>query len=170
MSPTVFHRYDESHFNDCLRLFDENCPRYFAENEREGYVDFLNRNPFGYFVGVIEGRVASAFGLITEAGSLRGRLSWILVGSGFKGKGLGVNMISVAKDIARENELLVIDIAASHLSAPFFAKFAAKQLDEILDGWGPGMHKINMQLKLTETAEKTDCSFMCQSRRFAKKS
>jgi len=43
-------------------------------------------------------------------------------------------------------------------------------LDEILDGWGPGMHKINMQLKLTETAEKTDCSFMCQSRRFAKKS
>jgi hypothetical protein len=37
-----------------------------------------------------------------------------------------------------------VKIAASHLSAPFFAKFGAVPLRTTDDGWGPGMHRVDM--------------------------
>ncbi|CCQ10838.1 hypothetical protein PALB_17120 [Pseudoalteromonas luteoviolacea B = ATCC 29581] len=42
----------------------------------------------------------------------------------------------------------VIDIAASHLSAPFFEKFGEKTIKEITDGWGLDMHRVDMELLL----------------------
>ena len=52
------------------------------------------------------------------------------------------------KKIALINKLFTIDIAASHLSAPFFKKFGAIEIKIIEDGWGKGMHRVNMKLKL----------------------
>jgi len=28
---------------DCLKLFDQNCPKYFATNERQDYIAFLQK-------------------------------------------------------------------------------------------------------------------------------
>ena len=140
--------YDEFYFHSCLKLFDENCPSYFAENEKEDYIDFLKVNPPGYFVGTIESCIVSAFGLIAELDASRGRLSWILASPESKGKGLGGKMMAFVKNSAIEKELVAIDIAASHLSAPFFKKFGAEELKKTNDGWGQGMHRIDMELKL----------------------
>ena len=149
MMPTMkFLKYDESYFDSCIRLFDENCPNYFTENEKEDYIEFLKGNTSGYFVVAIGPSIVSAFGLITKPDSIRGRLSWILVSSESKGNGLGVKMMSFVKNAAIEKELFAIDIAANHLSAPFFKKFGAKRLKETTDGWGQGMHRIDMELKL----------------------
>ena len=140
--------YDEFYFHSCLKLFDENCPSYFAENEKEDYIDFLKGNTSGYFVAAIGPSIVSAFGLITKPDSVRGRLSWVMVSPESKGNGLGAKMMSFVKNAAIEKELFAIDIAASHLSAPFFKKFGAKRLKETTDGWGQGMHRIDMELKL----------------------
>ena len=40
-------------------------------------------------------------------------------------------MMSYAKKMAKDSDMKVIDIAASHLSAPFFEKFGAKTIIEI---------------------------------------
>ncbi len=143
-----FLNYDESYYDSCLKLFDENCPSYFAENEKEDYIYFLRINPPGYFVGVIESCIVSAFGLISEPDSSRGRLSWILVSTESKGNGLGAKMMNFVKNSAIKKDLAAIDIAASHLSASFFKKFGALELKETTDGWGQGMHRIDMELKL----------------------
>jgi hypothetical protein len=42
--------------------------------------------------------------------------------------------------------MVSIRIAASHRSAPFFARFGAETVRETPDGWGPGMHRIDMEL------------------------
>ncbi len=39
-----------------------------------------------------------------------------------------------------------IHISASPKSAPFFAKFGAVEVSTIQDGWGPAMHRVEMQL------------------------
>ena len=39
--------YDKSNFEECLSLFDENCPKYFALNERNDYIKYLKSNPKG---------------------------------------------------------------------------------------------------------------------------
>ena len=141
-----FLKYNGSYFEKCLEMFNDNCPEYFAENERNDYIGFLEENPGDYFIGVNENSVVSAFGVIQEDESSRIRFSWILVSPKFKGNGVGMKMMNHAKEIASKNGASAIDIAASHLSAPFFAKFGAKKLNKTLHGWGPGMHRVDMQI------------------------
>ena len=59
-------------------------------------------------------------------------------------------MMNYAKKMAVDHNVNVIDIAASHLSAPFFAKFGAMIIKEIKDGWGLNMHRIDMELLLEQ--------------------
>jgi hypothetical protein len=42
-----------------------------------------------------------------------------------------------------------VDIAASQKSAAFFARFGAVTLKVVDNGWGTGMHRIDMELPLT---------------------
>ena len=140
--------YNERYFCECLELFDENCPRYFLENEKEDYIDFLNKSRSGYFVGSMGSLVVSAFGVTSELTSSRGRLSWILVSKKFQGNGIGTEMMDFVKKTAIEKKLTSIDIAASHLSALFFKKFGAIELNKIPNGWGENMHRIDMEMNL----------------------
>lgn len=143
-----FINYSECYFDNCLELFDENCPQYFAESERGDYIAFLKASPLDYYIGVNDGCVASAFGITSTAATLRTRLSWILVSTHFKGTGVGAKMMDYSMEASLKKEALVIDIAASHLSAPFFAKFGAQELNRTPNGWGLGMHKVDMEIKL----------------------
>ena len=143
-----FLNYNYLYFGKCLQLFDENCPEYFAENEREDYMNFLEGNPYGYFIGVSGGSVVSAFGLISTLEPSRTRLSWILVSPESKRMGIGAKMMNYAKKTAFKNGSSAIDIAASHLSSSFFTKFGAEELKITQNGWGPDMHRIDMEIKL----------------------
>jgi diadenosine tetraphosphate (Ap4A) HIT family hydrolase len=46
-----------------------------------------------------------------------------------------------------------VDIAASHKSAPFFARFGAREQSRTLDGWGLGMHRVDMELPVPQAAD-----------------
>ena len=145
-----FTKYDRSNFDNCLELFNDNCPQYFADNERDDYIGFLKANPLDYFVGEAGNTIASAFGITKIQGMSRSRLSWILVSPTYKGSGIGMAMMNYAKDTALAQRSSAIDIAASHLSAPFFAKFGAKVISTTDNGWGPGMHRVDMELSLSQ--------------------
>lgn len=129
----------------CLALFDANCPEYFAPNERADYVVFLESEPSGYTLCLIDGEVCGAFGLIGSDASRR-RLNWIMLDPRFQGVGAGrAIMERVALDATAEG-VQTVEIAASHKSAPFFAKFGAITRKVIEEGWGPGMHRVDMEL------------------------
>ena len=53
-----------------------------------------------------------------------------------------------ARRLAKAAGKQVIDIAASHLSAPFFARFGANEVSFTREGWGPAMHRVDMELAL----------------------
>ena len=134
----------------CLALFDQNCPDYFAPNERADYEAFLDGSPDGYRVVEIDGQVVAAFGLMQTAVAGRCRLSWIMVAKDAQGSGVGrLIMAEVLRDaVARDAS--TVDIAASHKSAPFFARFGALERARTDDGWGPGMHRIDMELPIPQ--------------------
>jgi hypothetical protein len=63
-----------------------------------------------------------------------------------QGSGVGrMIMADVLRDAAARGAHAV-DIAASHKSAPFFARFGALERGRTDDGWGPGMHRVDMEL------------------------
>lgn len=147
-SEPTFSPFSPKYKKACLALFDQNCPRYFSPNEKADYKMFLSGKPAGYSVGFLGKEVVAACGLtsITELG--QARLSWILVSNHHKGQGLGHTMMTHMLEQAKQNKVQRIDIAASHLSADFFAKFGAKEILRTENGWGPEMRRVDMLLQL----------------------
>jgi GNAT superfamily N-acetyltransferase len=130
----------------CLDLFDANCPEFFASNERDDYLRFLETDPGGYELCLIDDEVAGAFGLIGN-GAFRRRLNWIMLNPKFQGVGAGRAIMERIAALAASEGIQIVDIAASQKSAPFFSKFGAVTTKVIHDGWGLGMHRVDMELK-----------------------
>lgn len=65
------------------------------------------------------------------------------------GLGTGTAIMERITGRAQEWGLLVIDIAAGHRSAPFFAKFGATTVATTEDVWGPDMHRVDMELPIS---------------------
>lgn len=133
---------------NCLALFDANCPEYFAENERADYMTYLDGTSDLYKVGLSQGRAVAVFGIANDQVQKRARITWIMVCPKSHGQGYGVGMMEYAIKLAADCDAQVIDIAASHLSAPFFEKFGAIRIKTTMDGWGPDMHKVDMEMTI----------------------
>jgi GNAT superfamily N-acetyltransferase len=142
-----FRAYTPEDAEACLALFDANCPRFFAPEERPDYAAYLARAT-GYRVCEGERVIRGAFGI---APGLPGRanLDWILVDPAAQRLGIGRAMMQAAIDATRSLGASALDIGASQHSAPFFTRFGARELSHVPDGWGPGMHRIEMALEIS---------------------
>ena len=129
----------------CLALFDENCPEFFAPNERADYQSFLRGDIATYEVCLLDDRLVGAFG-VYPVGSGGLALRWILVSPNVQGKGIGSTIMERVIAVARAANGVPLQIAASHKSAPFFARFGARVVTTTPDGFGPGMHRVDMVL------------------------
>ncbi len=144
-----FARYASDRREACLALFDANCPEFFAPNERVDYGAFLDRVDAAYDVCLVDGAVVGAFGVIDEGAPRRCRLNWILIHPSRQGAGIGRSIMDETVLRARALGAAFVDIAASHRSASFFERFGARALGRTEDGWGPGMHRVDMELALS---------------------
>ena len=118
-----------------MDIFDANCPEYFAPNERHEYEDFLEDVPDDYEVCEADGRVCGAFGLFDDGDSVKA-LNWILLDPKTQGIGVGSKIMERVEYLGRASETKIVRIAASHKSAPFFARFGAIATSLTRDGWG----------------------------------
>jgi GNAT superfamily N-acetyltransferase len=143
----TFRPYSSNDRERCLGLFDANCPEFFAPNERADYLSFLETSENGYELCLIDDEIAGAFGLSGNDASRR-RLNWIMLNPQFQGLGAGRAIMEKVAVLAASAGIQVVDIAASHMSAAFFARFGAVAMKVIDNGWGPGMHRVDMELSL----------------------
>lgn len=142
-----FRLYSSADREACLAIFDANCPTFFAPNERVDFVSFLEAVPDRYEVCEVAGRVVAAFGLIVDD-SNGVNLNWIMLDPGSQGAGIGSAIMKRVISAGRASQSSLIKIAASHKSAPFFAKFGAVSTRHTENGWGPGMDRVDMELRL----------------------
>jgi N-acetylglutamate synthase-like GNAT family acetyltransferase len=142
-----FRPYDTSDRSACLEIFDANCPDFFAPNERQDYNRFLENVPDDYVVCEGDGMVMGAFGLLAHSANSK-TLSWILLDPQTQGMGVGSKIMERVIQLGQASETKTVRIAASHKSAPFFARFGATTLSTTKEGWGPGMDRIDMLLSL----------------------
>lgn len=138
--------YQPADRDACLVLFDENCPANFAPNEREDYVRFLAEKTAHYQVCLLGDRVVGAFGVLPDEPQGLA-LRWILLSPTVQGQGIGRTIMAQVIALVRARGASALYIGASHRSAPFFAKFGARETARTPHGWGPGMHRIDMVLE-----------------------
>lgn len=146
MNALEFRDYSKADRNACAAIFDANCPEFFAQNERALYLDFLDRSPTGYEVCLRGGSVVGAFGVRESNGDAS--LIWIMIDPDAQSGGVGSSMMKRALALCRAREKRSLSIAASHKSAGFFARFGARVERTETDGWGTGMHRVDMVLPI----------------------
>lgn len=147
MNFVMFRPYCATDSLACLDIFDANCPDYFAPNERDDYERFLESTLTGYEVCEIGGRVVGAFGLFDD-GPDEKSLNWILLDPQSHGAGLGRKIMEHVIQLGRDASARQVNIAASQKSAPFFARFGATPTTTAIEGWGPGLDRVDMVLLL----------------------
>lgn len=131
-----------------LAIFDANTPAFFAVNERGDFIRYLSENADRYAIVERSGTIVAGFAVAPGAAG-RAHLNWILVDPALQGGGIGGVMMTAATTRALELGAATLEIAASQHSAPFFGRFGAQELGQTKDGWGPGMHRIDMELSLS---------------------
>jgi predicted GNAT family N-acyltransferase len=135
-----------------LALFEQNCPHFFAPNERAEFAAYLQQQGHEYLVYELAGQIISAFGLHLEAAAHTARINWMMAAKNQHNSGIGRMMMREAVlRTASDPTLRVIHISASQHSAPFFTRFGAWQMSVHPHGWGPEMHRIEMELPLHST-------------------
>ena len=145
----VFRRYTNRDADACLAIFDANCPDYFAPNERADFAAFLAGHPEGYELCLLNGTPVGAYGLSVQ--NRVGTLNWILIAPSAHGAGVGSAIMRRVLKRGEAHDLSCVKIAASHKSKGFFSKFAARTLTTVEDGWGPGMHRVDMEIPMSPT-------------------
>lgn len=75
-------------------------------------------------------------------------LNWILLKPRSQGIGIGSAIVGRVSGLAHSPNVKEITIAASHPSAPFFAKFGVIEIAVIDNGWGRGMQCVDMELRM----------------------
>lgn len=144
---TSFRPYTGADRDACLAIFQANCPGFFVPSERVDYKRFLDAVPDGYEVCEIAGRVVAAFGLVDDDAK-DVNLNWIMIDPGSQGVGIGSAIMKRVLSLGGASQSSLIKIAASHKSAPFFARFGAVVKLHTKDGWGSGMDRVDMELHL----------------------
>ena len=147
MTNITFRPYRDADRQACISIFDANCPEFFALNERQEFEEFLERISGGYEVCEVDGEVLGAFGLFVDSENMK-RLNWILLDPQTQGIGVGSMIMERVIQMGRTTQTKAVKIAASHKSAPFFARFGASSTSLTKNGWGPGMDRVDMELPL----------------------
>lgn len=140
-------RYGISDQGRMLAIFDANTPAFFAVGERVDFARYLDENAARYEVCEQDGGIVAGFAVAPGTVG-RAHLNWILVDPAAQGGGIGNAMMDAARQRALDQGAAMLDIAASQHSAPFFLRHGAHALGRTDNGWGPGMHRIDMELPL----------------------
>ena len=142
-----FKPYSASNFAACVELFDLNCPSFFAIEEREDYVKFLTANPGNYLLHYEQEVLVCCFG-IGALSDPAPSLNWIMVHPDHQRSGYGHKMMTYFIDELTRHSKDAALIATSQYAKAFFSKYGAEQLSFEENGWGRGMHRIDMKMPL----------------------
>ena len=156
--------YTSSNHDACTGIFNSNCPAFFDPSELEllrRWLGGLDRgmNPYGnseqnvFFVGMLENKVIACGGFYVVRSKPEVRLAWGMVHRTFHRKGYGRNLLNYRLDHIRKNfpeHSILLD--TSQHTMDFFQKQGFALLKETKDGYGPGLHRMDMIRRNGNTA------------------
>lgn len=136
----------------CLDLFDGNMPRYFAPSEREEFDQFLttlDQSATPYQVLLHEGEVVGCGGISCDPATRSALMIWGMVSQDLHGQGLGTKLAEARLARARTDPAIdEVRLATSQHVTGFYERFGFATTAVTPDGFGPGIDRVDMVLKL----------------------
>lgn len=131
----------------CMEIFDSNCPKYFAEHERDEFLQTL-RDPGidPYFIIELSGELVGCGGIFLNHEKKICGLSWGMVHRDFHKQGFGEKLV--------RHRLALLDeqftdykqlVNTAQYTEAFYERFGFTTVRVIKDGWGPSLDKYEME-------------------------
>ena len=141
-----FKNYSMESFNDCIELFDLNCPEFFASIEKNDYIEFLNQTKEGYVTIHHDSILIGAYG-VHKTSSESASQSWTLIHPKYQNQGIGRLIMERVFSYLESNQLDNLFLSTSQQTEAFFLKFGAIRINYIENGWDEGLHRIEMKIE-----------------------
>lgn len=143
--------YTSSDRSGCITLFDSNVPHFFAETERNGFVEFLDHQAAAWSYQVIERNscVVACGGHALEPDGVTASLCWGMVERELQGSGLG-SLLTVRRSqiIGAIPGVSRVRLDTSQHTRGFYERFGFSAEAIVPDGYGPGLDRWDMFLRL----------------------
>jgi len=135
----------------CLNIFDSNLPKYFDPSERADFASYLDAPSGHYLVGEINGRLIACGGWGQLPDRSTATLDFGMVHSDYHGTGIGSQMLERRlADMTGIAKIKTVVLDTSQHVAGFFERFGFSETSVVPNGYGPGLHRHNMTLKLRD--------------------
>ena len=147
MTEVLVRPYKTADFNAVLRLFDANCPAYFAPAERTDFVHYLQNELDHYFVVEHANQLIGAGGINFFPEKACAYISWDFVLPDFQGKGVGRKVMAHRLAvIRRRTDIQTVVVRTSQFTDPFYTKCGFTEVKREKNYWSAGFDLVEMTL------------------------
>lgn len=147
----------------CLAAFDSNVPTFFLAAERAEYIQFLNGLEQGgwgaatWYVVFEDAGETLACGGAYRLDDGRAGLAWGMVRRDRHRQGLGTQLLEARLAWLRDQPTArEVWLGTTQHSAPFFRRFGFRSVRETPNGYGPGMHRLDLKLDFFGGQQRPD--------------
>ncbi|WP_244196630.1 GNAT family N-acetyltransferase [Paraburkholderia hospita] len=150
----VIRFFERTDLAACEQLFDSNTPKFFAEEERVEFTEYLNRLPGPYLVLEEDGEVVACGGWAASRTTPNEIvLCWGMVSKDRHKAGLGTRLMKARLEhIFASNNAAAVLLTTSQHSAGFFERFGFQTVRSEKDGYAPGIDLVEMRLEAGSVA------------------
>ena len=139
--------YSSSDKPALLELLRLNTPQYFAPEEEQDFIEYLDKWLEYYFVLEDDGKILGCAGINTADNGTTAVLSWDIIHPDSQGKGVGSRLTQYRLDLAKTMPVVeMIRVRTSQLVYPFYDKFGFELKNIAKDYWAPGLDMYFMEM------------------------
>lgn len=135
-----------------LEILRENIPQYFAVNEEQDFIDYLNHHLEQYYVLEVEGIIQACGGINLGKDGITAVISWDVVARQSQGKGYGRALTTFRIERMKEMEgISRVSVRTSQLVYQFYEKFGLQLREVVKDYWSEGFDLYRLDCRLDQT-------------------
>jgi ribosomal protein S18 acetylase RimI-like enzyme len=148
--PVTLRPYTPADRDACLAIFDSDCPRYVAPEERPLFEAYLAAPKGRYAVlAADDGTIVGCGGVMTERDGREAHLTWGLIHAGHHRHGLGRAMtLERLRWIAEMPGIERVVMDTSQHTAGFYERLGFRLTRIVENGYAPGLHRHEMELRM----------------------
>lgn len=143
-------KYTPDFKQKCIDVFESNVPKFFAPEELQLFIDFLDHDiEDNYYVVKKDGDIVACGGVFLDKTSDEAGLSWGMVHANHHKQGIGKTFteyrIQLLKEVYPDK---VYKVDTSQHTAGFYLKRGFKTVEVIPDGFAKGLDKYVMKMEV----------------------
>ena len=138
--------FDQDSILEMLRL---NTPTYFAPEEKDDLINYLNNHSENYFVIEYGKAIVSCGGFNFSDEKNVIRISWDMVDPQYQGMGFGSRLTTFRIELIKQiPNVKRISVRTSQLAFKYYERFGFKLEEVVKDFWAPGFDMYRMEMNI----------------------